>query len=334
MGLNTNGFKLGGVLVEKNIIMGKNKDTKKEWIMADLTIEVGENQRINLSLFQNKLKADGNENSIYTGIATIRDQFKSLNSQVTNKVGNPDAKPIKHEATTVATREECDFVSANNEVTLSMNHYVKDGKLQSNFRLSTRFVNRAKETDSKVPYIEGNLQGIITEKGVEKEDSNGNRYVETELTVPTFREGYTKSNGEVVEDSIVVDKFKLVLKDNEDAIDYCMSIFGVNTVCCIGVEPMIKVVSEEPKEPISTQKRGFGKIASLEPTTKIVREIRVVGGYDLEEREYVEDKAFNYELFEKAVAKYDKDLEDKLNENGKETTTTRGFGKKGGSVPF
>ena len=49
----TNQLRAGGHLIAKNIIMGVNKEKKKNWIMATLTIKIRENQRIDLSMFSN-----------------------------------------------------------------------------------------------------------------------------------------------------------------------------------------------------------------------------------------------------------------------------------------
>lgn len=68
---------------------------------------------------------------------------------------------------------------------------------------------------------------------------------------------------------------------------------------------MVAVEEETP-----TSKRGFGKKVEFTPSTKVVREIRAIGGFPLEEEEYEGDNAFNLELYSKGVEEYERKLEE------------------------
>ena len=203
----TNQLRCGGHLISKNVRMGVNQEKKKNWIMCDLTLQIGETQTITLSMFSNEFTSTGTKSKSYTALETIRDTYKSLDSTVTNKRVNPDAQAVKDEATTVATLEETTFVYANKGITIGMNRYMRDGEIQENFRLSVNFVNSAKDTDPKEPYLEGTLTGVVTKKPFRFEEPNGEEYVKFELTVPTYQSAWGDR-----EESVVVDKFELVMR--------------------------------------------------------------------------------------------------------------------------
>ena len=326
----TNQLRVAGHLIAKNIIMGVNKEKKKNWIMATLTLQISENQRIDLSMFSNEFTSTGTKSKSYTALETIRDTYKSLDSTVTNKRVNPDAQAVKDEATTVATLEETTFVYANKGITIGMNRYMRDGEIQENFRLSVNFVNSAKETDPKEPYLEGTLIGVVTKKPFRFEEPNGEEYVKFELTVPTYRNAWGDR-----EESVVVDKFELVMRaenfdegEFEGAMEFVEEEFDENMIVNVSIEPTVKVVASQ--EPIGDtgSKRGFGKKVEFKPTTRTIREIRVLGGYPLDEDEYVEDKAFDFELYQKGLEEFDKKIEEMKADQGQSFQVQRGFGNK------
>ena len=338
--INTNQLRAGGHLIAKNIIMGVNKEKKKNWIMCNLTLQISENQRIDLSMFSNEFTSTGTKSKSYTALETIRDTYKSLDSTVTNKRVNPDAQAVKDEATTVATLEETTFVYANKGITIGMNRYMRDGEIQENFRLSVNFVNSAKETDPKEPYLEGTLTGVVTKKPFRFEEPNGEEYVKFELTVPTYQSAWGDR-----EESVVVDKFELVMRaenfeegEFEGAMDYVEDEFDENMVISVSIEPTVKVVaSQEPVEDTGS-KRGFGRKVEFKPSTRTVREIRVLGGYALEEDEYAEDKAFDFDLYSKAVEEFERKLEEIKADQGQTFQVQKGFGNakkdSGTKLPF
>lgn len=330
--MNTNELKLGGVLISKRVSLGKT-GAGKEFASVTLGIEVGENQRVDLEIFSMKNTSSGAESKIYQNLMTIKDEYKSLDSQFIDRRGSKDAQPKKLEATTVATKDECDFVFANKGIKLTNNRYMNaNGELVTTFRLTTNFVNRAKEGANREPYLEGNLYGVC-ENDAEKIMNNEGDIVGLKLNflVPEFRKGYTNAFGDQVADSVAVERFELVLRELGDgALEYCEEIFVKNGVCCIGVEPMVRVEQEMvKKEP--TEKRGFGKIASFEPTTKTTREIRIVGGFDLQEDEYENDPNFNFELFQEGIKALDSKIEEMKEGQGKTVEVSRGFGRGGSS---
>lgn len=240
-------------------MLGVNKETRKNWMMGQLKLRIAENQEVDLTIFANEFTSTGSANKSYQALKTIRDEYKSLDSTVTNKRMSSDAKPEKDEATTVGSLEECDFVYANKGIKISMNHYMRDGQLNSNFRLSVNFVNRAKETDAKEPYLEGELIGVVSKVPVILEDSDG-EYIKFELTVPEYRNAWGDR-----EESVAVDKFEIVMKKEdfnsddefEGAKDFVESEFEENVVVSTSIVPTVKVVAVEEETP--TSKRGFGK---------------------------------------------------------------------------
>ena len=333
-----NEIRCGGYLVSKLITLGK-AGNGKEFATARLTLEVGENQRIDLDIFSMRYTSSGAESKIYQNLMTIKDEYKSLDSQFVDKRNKKDAQPNKHEATTVASKEEVDFVYANKGIKLTNNRYVNaNGELVTTFRLSTNFVNRAKEGQTREPYVEGVLVGVCEKDAERMIDNNGDVVgLKLSLLVPEFRKGYTNAFGEEVADNIVVERFELVLREL-DGLDYCEEIFLQNKVCNVSIEPINRVEQDTPKEP--PRQRGFGKMITFEPTTKIVREIRIVGGFDLEDDEYENDANFNFDLFQEGVKALDEKIEELKEGQGKTVEVSRGFGRNnsGGSkntgLPF
>ena len=329
-----NEIRCGGYLVSKLITLGK-AGNGKEFATARLTLEVGENQRIDLDIFSMRYTSSGAESKIYQNLMTIKDEYKSLDSQFVDKRNKKDAQPNKHEATTVASKEEVDFVYANKGIKLTNNRYVNaNGELVTTFRLSTNFVNRAKPEQTREPYVEGVLVGVCEKDAERMIDNNGDVVgLKLSLLVPEFRKGYTNAFGEEVADNIVVERFELVLREL-DGLDYCEEIFLQNKVCNVSIEPINRVEQDTPRQ------RGFGKMITFEPTTKIVREIRIVGGFDLEDDEYENDANFNFDLFQEGVKALDEKIEELKEGQGKTVEVSRGFGRNnsGGSkntgLPF
>ena len=324
-----NEIRCGGYLVSKLITLGK-AGNGKEFATARLTLEVGENQRIDLDIFSMRYTSSGAESKIYQNLMTIKDEYKSLDSQFVDKRNKKDAQPNKHEATTVASKEEVDFVYANKGIKLTNNRYVNaNGELVTTFRLSTNFVNRAKPEQTREPYVEGVLVGVCEKDAERMIDNNGDVVgLKLSLLVPEFRKGYTNAFGEEVADNIVVERFELVLREL-DGLDYCEEIFLQNKVCNVSIEPINRVEQDTPKEP--PRQRGFGKMITFEPTTKIVREIRIVGGFDLEDDEYENDANFNFDLFQEGVKALDEKIEELKEGQGKTVEVSRGFGRNNSS---
>lgn len=334
-----NELRCGGILVSKLITLGKTS-AGKEFATARLTLEVGKNQRIEVETFSMRNTSSGAESKIYQNLMTIHQEYKSLDSQFVDRRGKKDAQPVKHEATTVASKEECDFVYANKGIKLTNNRYVNaNGELVTSFRLSTNFFNRAKEGQSREPFIEGVLVGVCEKDAERMVDNNGDVVgLKLSLLVPEFRKGYTNAFGEEVADNVVVERFELILREL-DGLDYCEEIFLQNKVCSVSIEPTNKVEQDVPKE--QPKQRGFGKMITFEPTTKIVREIRIVGGFDLEDDEYENDANFNFDLFQEGVKALDEKIEELKSGQGKTVEVSRGFGRNnngGGSkntgLPF
>lgn len=333
-----NQLKLGGRLVSKSIILGVNKTTRMNWIMADLEVRVSdeEDKRVRVSMFANEKKNDGNPNAIYKGIMTIAETYKSMNSTVKNKRINDKAEAQVDEATTVSSLEECEFIKCNKGVTLTMNRYMAEGELKEDFRLRANFVNRVAEDKvaNEVSFIEGVLVGVVSEKSLKVEGDK--EYIVLKLNVPEYRDAW----GDRAE-QVVIEKFEVILRsDDESAKDYVDSEFEVNSVVNVNVEPVIEVttvVAEQPKE-----KRGFGKQVSFEPSTKTLKEIRMVGGYPLYEEEFINEKAFNRELYDEGLAEFDRKLEELKSDTVKEVSFGgSGFGRSsqkssggGNGLPF
>ena len=318
---NYNQFKVGGFLVSKAITLGVNSDTRMNWMMITLSLEVEEGKRVDLQMFANECKKDGSPNKIYQNMETIKNSYRSLNSTIKNKRNNPNAEAMKDESTTVGSIEECDFVRANKGVTLGMNRYMsQDGELRESFRLSVNFVNRVDKEEQKVGFIEGTLTGVVGTVGTIVE---GDDYYPTiELIVPEYRNAY----GDYAE-RVVVDKFPLVLRLEDDgARDYVESEFTKGAIVSVGVEPVNQVVV---KQQAQADKKGFGKKLATFESTEVVRELQITGGFVLEEEEYENEKQFDRELFKQALKDFDESIERIKGSVGQQKSfSERGFGRQ------
>ena len=136
MALRTNAVKGLGLCIAKSITLGYNSEKKSEWAMANLTLDCGNGNEQIISIFSNKLTADGKENKGYNAIMTIMEEYNSLNSTIKNKVVDGDKAEAKvDKSTTVNNREECDFVSFEKGCTMQMNRYMSEGNgLQESIR--------------------------------------------------------------------------------------------------------------------------------------------------------------------------------------------------------
>ncbi len=335
MAMDTNCLKCGGYLIAKMVSLGKTS-TGSEYISVRLTLQVGEEdgQRVDLEAFANKLTSTGAESKIYTSLMTVHQEYKSLDSQFVDRRNNKDAKPVKHEATTVATKEEVDFVYANKGIKLSNNRYMSNGELVTNFRLTVNFFNRAKEGKYVEPYLEGNLIGVCGNDIQRVLNDEGDVVaLKLDFIVPEFRKGYTNRFGEEIADSVAVERYELLLRQlDEDAVDYCEEEFVKGRVCSIGVEPMSRIEQAEVKK-ADKPKRGFGNVPTFEPTTKVTKEIRIIGGFALDEDEYENDEAFDFEKIGEGIKALEKKIEEIKEGDGKQVNVPKGFGRanKGGN---
>ena len=336
----TNEVKLGGYLVSKVVTLGKTS-TGNEYISVRLTLQVGEedSQRVDVEAFSNKLTNSGQPNKIYASLMTVHEEYKSLDSQFVDRRAKKDAQPVKHEATTVANKEEVDFIYVNKGVKLTNNRYMSNGELVTSFRLSTNFFNRAKAGAEVSPYIEGMLRGVCANDIQRVMDNNGDVVaLKLEFLVPEYREGYTNRFGEEIPDSVAVERFELVLKElSDEAVNYCEDEFVKGRACEIGIEPMTRVEQEQAKVE-EKPKRGFGKVPTFAPSTKVTKEIRIIGGFALEEDEYENDPAFDYNAIGEGVKALEKKIEELKDNEGKTVSVApRGFGKKSSgssNLPF
>lgn len=331
MSISTNFVKVKGFLKRKNVVEAISK-TGKEYMMIDLTIALADDKEVTVSMFGNRLSSNGNTSKIWEGMNTIKNEYLALSSTYTDKRANKDAKPVQMEATTVSSLEETDFVYVNKGAKLTMNRYIgQDGQLNQNFRITSNFVNRAKEGDDKTPYIEGSLTGVILSNPIEGEDTNG-EFIKLSIAVPEYREAYAENP-----EKVVIEKFDLVLRDvTDEAVSYIESEFAKDVVANISIEPVHKITVIETQTEDFTG-RGFGRIVKNDDKqTKVIRELQIIGGFSMNEDEYESEKAFDYELYQAGL----KDFEDKINEMKADKVEVkevkRGFGRttSGSDLPF
>ena len=326
--LKTIDCKIRGVLVEKHCILGYSLDKGSNWIMINLVIETDDKgNRVNLSLFSNELTANGQKSKVYEGLFTVMQEYNSLNSTIKNKRTDKDAKAEVDKETTVRSKDECELIEIKKDVQMQMNRYMSNGELRENLRLSSRFVNRARNLDDKECYCEASLFGIVTKQAIDREDRNGERYLSFELTCPTYREPYGDR-----EESIVVEKFNLIVRKDEkleiddEILDLCMDEFVQNAVVKVGVSPIDMIIESAPVE---TKGVKFGKKVDFEPTSERITEIRVIGLDEIEEEDWVEDPNFNFELYEKALVEFDKKIEEIKNNVNVNSPSENGRAPKG-----
>jgi len=128
-----NNVNLHGLLVENSLVANVSKKNGKNYIGGNLIVEVKNDasvadgvSQVPVNFFAFEFKKDGNPNKIYQSLASVMNNYKSA-----AEVG----------------RENADYVSITGGRIEENFFFTQDLRFISTFRISSNFVNRAKEKE-------------------------------------------------------------------------------------------------------------------------------------------------------------------------------------------
>lgn len=192
-------------------------------IRGEFDVEVAEGEIHTLRVYATEKKKDGTENSIYKGLKTVKNEYKSIASH---------------------GREEADKVRITNGKLGLNEYYAPDGQLKQYTQLTTNFINRVPVNDKFEPKAEFEVELFVHSVTDEIKNNEETGRVILKGYVPLF-------NGRVIPMQFVVDKDGAdFVKDNYEP-GKTVKVFGeiINRVEIKKTEE--KVAFGKPKEKIS-----------------------------------------------------------------------------------
>ncbi len=199
----------------------------KEAITGEIVVQTGENSVHTVDVFSYRLKKDGTENSVFKGLSTIMNEYKSI-----AKYG----------------KEEADKVRISGAKLVVNDYYNPAGELKSIVKMNTNFVNRLKAGEDFNPKAEFEVELFIHKINDEIDKKNGDltgRKIISGL-IPIY-------DGKVVPmEFIVADKELVTAVDSMYDIGQTIKVYGdlINTV--VTTTKTTAVAIGKPKETTST----------------------------------------------------------------------------------
>lgn len=131
------------VLIEGTLLENRLEEKEvngKEAITGEMDIEVRENEVHTVSFFTYKYKNDGTENSIYKGLKTAMNEYKSVASNV---------------------REEADRVRVTGDSIRLNEYYGQDDQLRSIPQIQSNFITRVRADEEFNPRAEFDVEIFV-----------------------------------------------------------------------------------------------------------------------------------------------------------------------------
>jgi hypothetical protein len=211
----------------------------KTAITGEIDIRTDDHSVHTLRVFSYKYKQDGSENSIYKGLQTVMNEYKSI-----AQYGKEDADKVRVTAGKLGVNE----------------YYGQDGQLKTFPQLSTNFINRVQANDEFNPRAEFEVElyvhSVIDE--IKNDEETGRAIIKGYL--PLY-------GGKIVPLQFVVENEKAVdyVKDNYEA-GSTVKIYGDIRNSVIVTKTTEEVAFGKPKEKIkSTTVREYVVTGGSEP---------------------------------------------------------------------
>jgi hypothetical protein len=199
----------------------------KDAITGDIVVTTGENAVHTVDVFAYKLTKDGKDNSVYKGLCTVMNEYKSI-----AKYG----------------KEEADKVRISGAKLVGNDYYNPAGELKSIIKINTNFVNRLKAGEEYNPKAEFEVEIFIHKLTDEVDKKTGDltgRKIISGL-VPVY-------DGKVIPmEFIVADKELVAAVDSMYEIGQTVKVYGdlINTVTTTTKTTAVAI--GKPKETTST----------------------------------------------------------------------------------
>ncbi len=326
---NTNMIGLQGRINRIDVRRGLSK-ANAPFASYTFTLDI-DGDLVKVESFAMKLKANGEENTAYKGLETLLREAKALYKTV-REVGADKAEAIEDE-TIVENIDECDALDCQNwkqfiYTRFEENAYAKDGQMVRGVKIVTARPKRVDENKKAyTPVNQWEISGVITKEPVMKE-MDEKEFLEVVVTIPIYNEAYGER-----QESVTLHEVTLQAHSDE-AIEYIMDTFNQGMFVYLNGK-IVRTVERIEIESFDVETgRGFGKKIEKQPnySTKVTEYFEILGGWELEEEEYIDEPSFNMELWKAAKEEKEEKERKMLEGDSAPQEPQRGFRKKDANI--
>ena len=218
------------VFVE-GVVSEINMETKqiegKDAITGDIVVQISDDSVCTIDVFSYRLKKDGSENSIFKGLSTVKDEYKSI-----AKFGKDEADKVRISGAKIVVND----------------YYSPAGELISNIKVQTNFINRLKPGEEFNPRAEFEVE-VFIHKMIDQVDKKTNEVTGGKVIsglVPIY-------DGKIVPIEFIVSDPETV-KGIESLYEpgQTVKLYGEVNIASITTKKIVPVAIGKPKEVIST----------------------------------------------------------------------------------
>jgi len=198
----------------------------KEAIMGDIVIQLDDDSICTVDIFSYKFKKDGNENTIFKGLSTVMNEYKSI-----AKFG----------------KEEADKVRISGAKLIVNDYYNNTGVLKSDIKIQTSFINRMKQGEELNPKAEFEVELFIHKINDEIDKNNeltGNKIISG--LVPVY-DGKIVPMDFIVKDPELVQGIESLYEPGQT-----IKLYGDVNISITTTKTIVPVAIGKPKEIINT----------------------------------------------------------------------------------
>jgi hypothetical protein len=198
----------------------------KEAITGDIVIQLNDDSICTVDVFSYKLKKDGNENTVFKGLSTVMNEYKSI-----AKFG----------------KEEADQVRISGAKLVVNDYYSNAGVLKSDVKVQTNFVNRMKQGEELNPKAEFEVEVFIHKINDEVNKDNeltGNKIISG--LVPVY-DGKIVPMNFIVSDPDIVKAIESLYEAGQT-----VRLYGDVNISITTTKTIVPVAIGKPKEVINT----------------------------------------------------------------------------------
>jgi len=198
----------------------------KEAIMGDIVIQLDDDSICTVDIFSYKFKKDGNENTIFKGLSTVMNEYKSI-----AKFG----------------KEEADKVRISGAKLIVNDYYNNASVLKSDIKIQTSFINRMKQGEELNPKAEFEVELFIHKINDEIDKNNeltGNKIISG--LVPVY-DGKIVPMDFIVKDPELVQGIESLYEPGQT-----IKLYGDVNISITTTKTIVPVAIGKPKEIINT----------------------------------------------------------------------------------
>lgn len=199
----------------------------KDAITGDIVVQISDDAICTVDVFSSKFKKDGSENSVFKGLCTVKDEYKSI-----AKVG----------------KDEADKVRISGAKLVVNDYYNNAGMLKSDVKVQTNFINRLKageELNPKATFeVETFIHKIADQVDTKTGEVTGNKIISG--LVPVY-------NGKIVPMDFIVNDPEII-QGVESLYEpgQTIKLYGDVNISITTIKTLVPVAIGKPKEVINT----------------------------------------------------------------------------------